>query len=106
MSATPGTTPYTGAQSGAWTAGAITYSPYDKIVSGGRKAISRAECTFAFSGANASGTTVTGTETVTLAAQATTLQKQASGVVVDGDSTTSSFGNTLQASSSEKLGTT
>jgi hypothetical protein len=106
VSATPGTTPFTGATSGTWTAGTIGDTPYDKVVSGGAKAISEARCTFSFSGANASGSPVTGSETVTLSAKQTKLQKGASGVLVDGDSATGTFGNTLTALGGPKLGTT
>ncbi len=105
VSATPGTTPFTGANSGAWTAGTISETAYDKVVSGGANAISQAECTFNFSGANASGTAVTGSETVTLSAKSTKLQQGAAGVLVAGDSATGTFGNTLTASSGPKLGT-
>ena len=105
MSATPGTAPFTGADTGAWTAGTISFTSYDKLLSGGRKAISQAECTFSFTGQSSSGATVTGSETVTLSAQATKVQKGAAGVIVDGDSATGSFGNTLTAASSGKLGT-
>ena len=103
VSATPGTKPFTGADSGAWAAGAVTYTSYDKVVSGGARSISQAECTFNFSGASSSGATVTGTETVTLSAQPTKLQKGASSVIVDGDSATGTFGNKLTASGGEKL---
>jgi hypothetical protein len=106
VSATPGTAPYTGATSGAWTAGTISDTPYDKIVSGGKKAISEAQCTFSFSGVNdGSGATVTGSETVTLSAKQTKLQKGAAGVIVDGDSATGTYGNKLTASGGPKLGT-
>jgi hypothetical protein len=107
VSATPGTTPYTGADSGAWTAGPISYTSYVKVASGGAKAISEARCTFSFSGANSSsGATITGTETVTLRAGPTKLQKGEAGVIVDGDSETGSFGNKLSAASGEPLKTT
>ena len=106
VSATPGTTPFTGANSGTWTAGPISDKPYDKVVSGGAKAISEAQCTFNFSGVNASGATVTGSETVTLSAKQTKLQKGAAGVLVDGDSATGTYGNKLTASGGPKLGTT
>jgi hypothetical protein len=105
VSATPGTTPFSGAQSGTWTAGTISETAYDKVVSGGAKAISQAQCTFSFTGANSSGATVTGSETVTLSAGATKLQKGAAGVIVDGDSATGTYGNKLTASGGPKLGT-
>jgi hypothetical protein len=105
VSATPGTTPYTGAAKGEWTAGTVTYTSYEKVVSGGAKAISKAECTFSFSGSTSGGSAVSGTETVTLEAQPTKLQKSDAGVIVDGDSATGTFGNTLTASSGEKLET-
>ena len=97
---------FTGATSGTWTAGQISDTPYDKIVSGGAKAISEAQCTFNFSGANASGAPVTGSETVTLSARATKLQQGAAGVLVEGDSASGTFGNKLTASGGPKLGTT
>jgi len=105
VSATVGTTPFTGADKGTWTAGPITYTTYDRLTSNGTKAISEAECTFSFAGTNSSGATVTGTETVTLSARPTKLQKGASGVLVNGDSASGDYENTLTASASQKLGT-
>jgi len=102
---TPGATPFTGAQSGTWTAGAVAYTSYEKLVSGGANVISEARCTFNFTGANSSGATVTGTETVVLSAESTKLQRGASNVILDGDSATGEFGNTLAASSGAKLET-
>ena len=100
---TVGATPYTGAQQGTWTAKAVSYTAYAKLVAGGARAISQAQCEFDFAGTNSSGGAVTGSETLTLSARATTLQHGAAGVILDGDSTASSYGNTLTAGSAAKL---
>jgi hypothetical protein len=105
VTATPGTSMFTGADSGRWTAGAITYTSYAKLKVGGGQVIHKAECTFRFSGASSSGAAVTGQETVTLTAGSPLLQKGASSVLVHGDSKTGTYGNKLEAASSEKLKT-
>ena len=104
VTATAGTTMYSPATSGSWTAGSVTYTSYAKLNSGGAKVIHKAECTFSFSGSTGN-TAVTGQETVSLEAGSTLLQKEASKVLVDGDSKTDKYGNKLQVSSSEKLKT-
>jgi hypothetical protein len=108
VSATAGTSPYTGAQSGTWTAGPITETSYANLKSGSKEVIWKAECTFSFSGANSSGATVTGTEKVTLTAKTTLLKKGEHNVLVDGDSKTGgdtppSFDNKLSVSAGGTL---
>jgi hypothetical protein len=105
VTATAGTTPYTGASSGTWTAGSVSCTSYAKLHAGGAPAISEATCTFNFAGTSASNSADTGSETVTLRAGPTTLQGGASGVLLDGDSKTDSFGNKLAASSAAPLKT-
>ena len=102
VTATAGTTMYSPATSGSWTAGSVSYTSYDNVKSGDAKVIHKAECTFSFSGSTGN-TAVSGSETVTLEAGSTLLQKGASKVLVDGDSKTGTYGNKLQVSSSEKL---
>ncbi len=103
VSATAGTSPYTGAQTGTWTAGPVTETSYAKLKVGGKQVLWKAECTFSFSGANSSGATVTGTEKVTLTATTKLLMKGEHSVLVDGDSKTGgdtppSFDNQLSVS--------
>jgi hypothetical protein len=105
VSATPGNTPYTGAESGSWTAGTITYQGYDPLTIGGTRVVREASCTFSFSGASSSGATITGTETVTLSASATKLQGGSSNLLVDGDSEVGSYGNELLVQTGAKLQT-
>jgi hypothetical protein len=104
----PGTTPFTGAASGTWTAGPVTVVSYAKLTTGSQPIISSVSCTFAFSGLAANGTTpVAGFEPVILSAAAlgtTKLQGETQQVLRDGDqSNTSLYGNTISISSSEKL---
>jgi hypothetical protein len=113
VSATVGTMPFTGAQSGTWTAGPITYSSYANLKSSGKKVIWKATCTFNFSGANASGAAVTGAETVTVTATTKLLNMGQRNVLVDGDTKTggdpptpTSYDNKLTVSASGTLKTT
>ena len=103
VTATAGTSPYTGAESGSWTAGSVSYQSYDKLSIGGTPVIHEASCTFNFSGASSSGATITGSETVTLSAGSTKLQGASSSVLVDGDSETGSYGNELKVQTGAKL---
>ncbi len=110
VSATAGTSPYTGAQSGTWTAGPVSETSYANLKAGGKEVIWKAECTFSFSGANSSGATVTGTEKVTLTATTKLLKKAEHSVLVDGDSKTGgdtppTFDNKLSVSASGSLHT-
>src|SRR5215831_3080182 len=103
VSATVGNVPFTGAQSGTWTASAITVTPHQVLQVDGAAAITQASCTFSFSGANSSGSPVAGQATVTLMAGATTLRVGPDTVLVDGDQATSVFGNGLRVVSTRKL---
>lgn len=110
VSATAGTSPYTGANSGTWTAGPVSETSYANLKSGGKEVVWKAECTFAFTGASSSGATVTGTEKVTLRATAKLLMTGEHHVLVDGDSKTGgdsppSFDNKLSASAAGPLQT-
>jgi hypothetical protein len=109
VQATPGSTPFTGAASGTWKEGEITYSSYDYLNISGRKAIYKAQCKFTFTGTSPApaNNPIVGDETVTLEAQSTKLQRGLSNILVDGASSTgSTFGNTLQVKASHKLSTT
>lgn len=105
VTATAGTTMFTGADSGAWTAGAVTYQSYPNLTINGVPAIYQASCTFTFSGLSSSSAPVTGAETVTLTASATLMQGGLSNVLVDGDQATGTYGNQLTAQSSGLLKT-
>lgn len=103
VKATPGSTPFAPADSGTWTAGPVTDTPYPKLSSGGKKTLSQSVCTFTFSGVqSSSGATITGTEMVTLAAKKTTLTAGGN-LLLDGDKQQSVvYGNKLEATASQK----
>jgi hypothetical protein len=103
--ATPGTTLFTGANAGSWTAGPISVQTYSKLTIGGQLVIHGASCTFSFTGTTGPGAPITGIETVTLPAGVTVLQKGQSGVLVQGDSATGAFGNKLEVQTANKLTT-
>lgn len=105
VSATPGNVPFTGAQSGTWTAGSVAVTAHPDLQVGGAAAISQASCVFSFAGVNGGGTAVTGQETVTLTAGGTRLHGDQASVLVDGDEAAGMFGNKLLASSARKLTT-
>lgn len=103
VSATPGTLPFTGAKTGTWTPGPVSYTSYTALRAAGAAAISEARCLFDFKGTTEGGSPVTGAETVVLRAGPTTLQRGAAGVVLHGDSATGQFGNRLAALSTAPL---
>lgn len=103
VTATAGTSPYSGADSGTWTAEPVSYTTRSKVKAGAA-AISKAECTFSFSG-KSGNSQVSGTEKVELTAGSTKLKTGGGGVLVSGDSKTGTYGNKLEASSSAKLET-
>lgn len=106
VSATAGTMPFTGAESGAWTPRNVMMNSYADLKSGGRKVLWQAQCTFDFIGQSSSGAMVKGSETVTLTAAPTSLKKSAHFVVVDGDQATGTYGNKLTSSAAGPLKTT
>ena len=95
VDATEGEQMFTGADSGTWTVGQITYESHDGLTVGGQPVIHGASCTFSFSGLSSSNATITGSETVTLSAGTTVMQNGQTGVLLDGDSATGEFGNRL-----------
>jgi hypothetical protein len=96
--AIPGTIPYTGAASGVWVPGSVTYSSYSSVKVGGSAVIYEAKCTFSFTGVSPSpaNAPVSGTEDVTLTAGSTEVNKGQNSVLLDGDSKTGNYGNQLQ----------
>jgi hypothetical protein len=110
VTATAGTAPFTGAESGTWTAGAVSVTTYDDLVVGTRKVVWKATCTFSFTGASSSGAAVSGAETVTLTASTTLLNQSRTSVLVDGDAQTGgdaapTFDNRLSVAASGALRT-
>jgi hypothetical protein len=102
VKATPGTTPFAPADSGAWVAGPVVDTPYPKLSSGGKKTLSQSMCTFTFTGVqSASGAAVSGTEVVTLAAKKTKLTAGGN-LLLDGDNQQGVYGNKLQATASQQ----
>ena len=105
VQAIPGTTPYSGAANGTWTAMPVQYVSYSQLTVSGKAVIYEAKCRFLFSGANPSGAPVVGQEEVKLAAQTTKLQGSLSQVLVTGDSANGQYGNQLKVNAANKLGT-
>jgi hypothetical protein len=106
ITATAGTTFYSPAVKGSWTAGPVQpVTTYSKLKTGGTAVVHKAECTFSFSGTGPTPaeSPVATTKKVTLVGKTTLLQKGLSNVIVDGDSKTDSWGNKLEASASGKL---
>lgn len=107
VSATPGSTPFDGAASGTWTAGAISVSTYAKLTLAEAETAWKAQCTFSFSGTTPApaSSPITGSSPVTLTATTKKLQGGATHVLVDGDQEQDRFGNKLSVSASGKLRT-
>jgi len=104
VEAKPGTKMFTGAASGTWTAGPVTYTSYNHLSVGGKSVIHGANCTFTFTGSTSNGAPVTGSETVTLQAGQTVLQKGLSGVLRNGDTATGDkFDNELEVKTASVL---
>ena len=109
VTAEVGKTMYGKAVKGDWTAGTIEQTSYGKLKIGGKKVLHEAKCKFSFSGTGPSPDyeTVTGTDTVTLTAKTTKLQKGASNVLVDGDTSDPSkpidYGNKLKVGTQNVL---
>lgn len=105
VNAIPGDKPFTGADSGVWTAGPVNSTSYAKLKSEGKKVIWKATCNFSFSGSSSSGAAIAGNEIVNLTATVKLLNNSQSNVLVDGDNVTGIYGNKLQVSASGKLAT-
>jgi len=84
------------ADSGSWTAGAVAEQPAATLTDTGAAALFQATCTFSFKG-KVGNTPVTGSSTVTLAADATRLRVGGASLLLDGDGATDAFGNALSA---------
>lgn len=108
VKATPGTTPFPPADSGAWSAGPVTDTPYPKLSSGGKKTLSQSMCTFTFTGTQSTPNgpvPVSGTEMVTLVAKKTKLTAGGN-LLLDGDNQQGVYGNKLEATASQQKLTT
>jgi hypothetical protein len=111
VQAVPGVnSPTPNIQSGTWQAGAISYSSYNRLKIGGAKVIYQAECTFTYRGGKDTSTSAliepAPTETVTLVAGTTKLQKGSQSVLVDGDNEViTKTGNELKVQITRKLKT-
>ena len=102
ISATVGTLPFTGATSGAWTAGDIDVTTGDTLVVGGNAVAVSATCTFSFSGTNGNAP-VAGSSAVSLPAGPSTLLVGGAPPLLSGDTASDAFGNTLVVSSARRL---
>jgi len=96
VSAIIGTGMYGAAATGLWTAGSITTTSANHLSVDGTKVIIEAECTFTFAGLQIDGTTpVNGSSDVTLSPSSTKLTDSGNDLLVFGDTTSDSYGNTL-----------
>ncbi|MEU2391314.1 hypothetical protein [Streptomyces sp. NPDC007369] len=102
VEATVGTKPFTGADSGKWTAGSVEVTASTTLKAGGAFVLHAASCTFSFDGKNAAGP-VKGTSAVALEAKASLLQPGGRPVLLHGDSAEDGFGNTLEVTSARPL---
>jgi hypothetical protein len=107
VKATKGSTDPPGQVSGSWTVkGDVEYKAYSKLKAGGAEVIHTASCNFEYvNGKLPDGKPAPATvpSSVTLKGSGTRLQGSASGVILDGDDESDSYGNKLAASSSRKL---
>ncbi len=88
------------AATGAWAPapGPVGETPDTTLTVGGAAVLHQAQCTFLFSGSTSSGSAVADSSTVVLTPKSTTLRAGQTAVLLDGDSTSDSFGNTVQVS--------
>ncbi|MEE8058706.1 MAG: hypothetical protein V3T17_12885 [Pseudomonadales bacterium] len=104
--ATPGTTPFSPADSGAWVAQPVQEIPYPKLKIGGKNALQKVICVFQFAGVqSASGAPVSGVETVILEPQKTAVKHSGQTMLLDGDKKDGQYGNKLQAIAFGKMKT-
>ncbi|NEW69887.1 hypothetical protein [Streptomyces rhizosphaericus] len=103
VTATPGTTPFTGADKGTWTAGEVVETASDKMKAAGAFLIHRATCDFTFSGTAPNGAAVSGKSTVALSATASRLRVGGERLLLNGDEAHDTFGNALKAVSTRPL---
>lgn len=98
VSATVGTTFYTGADSGSWAAGTVSETTTPGFTSDGTVVVTQASCVFTFTG-KAGTAQNPGSSTVTLSAGDRALQIGDAAPLVDGDRQADDFGNTLRVAS-------
>ncbi|MGB3673425.1 MAG: hypothetical protein WA988_03185 [Candidatus Nanopelagicales bacterium] len=105
--ATVGTMPFTGADTGTWTAGTIEESAYPKLRCAGTPVIWEATCKFSFIGTGPPPVkpTIKGDETVTVTATTNLINKTQHSVLVGGASSVGKYGNKLQISATGPLTT-
>ena len=104
VKATVGSKPGVENSTGTWKAGSVSHKSYPALKTAGKEVIYEASCEFEYSGTdNSSGAAVKSSETVTLKAKTTVLQKGSNGVILDGDSAEGDYGNKLQAASMKPL---
>jgi len=89
--------------SGAWTPKKVEVKEQPKLKVGGTAVIYEASCTFSFEGANSAGSAVKDSETVTLTAGTTLLQKDHDHVLRDGDTKEGKYGDTKLGLTPNKL---
>ena len=89
------------ATSGTWTPGQVDETADTTLTVGGAGVLHQAQCTFTFAGSLSPPTpptAVSDSSTVVLTPKSTTLQAGQTAVLLDGDSTSDKFGNTVQVS--------
>jgi|tagenome__1003787_1003787.scaffolds.fasta_scaffold20890892_3 hypothetical protein len=109
VQATAGTTMFTGADSGTWTAGPVQETVSEKLTTGNaagsaKKVVTGATCTFTFSG-KSGNLPASGTSTVQLTAGKPALTVAKDAPLVDGDSKSDTFGNELKVTAKGPLHT-
>ncbi|WP_185234467.1 hypothetical protein [Teredinibacter franksiae] len=107
--ATPGTSPYPPADNGAWAPGKVSETSCATVASGGKKGLLKATCTFNFTGTQTTPNgpvPVSGSETVTLEAKASTLTSAGKVLLLDGEEQAGNYGNKLKVVASQQKLTT
>ncbi|HEX5543342.1 MAG TPA: hypothetical protein VFX60_17610 [Micromonospora sp.] len=102
VSATAGSSPYTGATSGTWTPGTLQLTTSDVLSSDGHKVVVKVSCSFSFFGTDGQKS-VNGSSTVTLEPGSRGLTAAGVCPLVDGDSAQDTFGNTVSVASDALL---
>jgi hypothetical protein len=86
------------AATGTWTPGPVDETVDATLTVGRAGVLHQAKCTFSFTGTASSGATVADSSTVVLTPKSTTLRAGQTDVLLNDDSTSDTFGNTVQVS--------
>ncbi|MFG3497632.1 hypothetical protein [Streptomyces sp. NPDC047928] len=103
VTATVGTMPFTGADTGTWTQGTMTETASTTLKADGAFVLHAVTCVFDFQGTNSAGAAVKAASTVTLKAEPSLLRPGGRPVLLHGDSAEDAFGNRLKVASTRSL---